>query len=111
MVGTAQVRLCPPYDQLFSTHTFNPHPEEPLSCAASRRIATSACGPSFEARREERRAPQDDGGVLMRQNLGQEFLRPVAARRAEKLVLGGILDDFALIHENHPMRDLAGEAH
>src|SRR4051812_15965343 len=26
-------------------------------------MATSAGGPSFEARREERRAPQDDGGV------------------------------------------------
>src|SRR6201991_1830014 len=31
---------------------------------ASRRIAAGACGPSFEARREERRAPQDDGGYI-----------------------------------------------
>src|SRR5438270_7789476 len=28
-------------------------------------MAASACGPSFEARREERRAPQDDGGVYL----------------------------------------------
>jgi hypothetical protein len=27
-------------------------------------MAAGVCGPSFEARREERRAPQDDGGVL-----------------------------------------------
>src|SRR6185295_5627591 len=35
------------------------------ACAASRRMAThtGACCSSFEARREERRAPQDDGGV------------------------------------------------
>src|SRR4051794_1483558 len=26
-------------------------------------MAAGVCGPSFEARREERRAPQDDGGV------------------------------------------------
>jgi phage-related protein len=26
-------------------------------------MAAGTCGPSFEARREERRAPQDDGGV------------------------------------------------
>src|ERR1700754_2653891 len=46
-----------------SRHTLLRHPEEPRSCAASRRIATcaGARGPSFEARREERRAPQDDG--------------------------------------------------
>jgi hypothetical protein len=29
-------------------------------------MATSACGPSFEARREERRAPQDDGDAGLR---------------------------------------------
>src|ERR1700704_5206118 len=40
--------------------THHRHPEEPRSCAASRRMATGACGPSFEARREGRRAPQDD---------------------------------------------------
>src|SRR4051794_8623943 len=38
------------------------HPEEPRACAASRRMAASAYGPSFEARRR-RRAPQDDGWV------------------------------------------------
>jgi len=38
------------------------HPEEPHSGAASRRITTSARGPSFEAR-PRGRAPQDDGGV------------------------------------------------
>src|SRR6185369_15744849 len=31
---------------------------------ASPRMAAGACGPSFEARREERRAPQDDGGHI-----------------------------------------------
>src|SRR3954451_12235107 len=48
-------------------HT-NRHPEEPRPCAASRRMATrtGARGPSFEARREERRAPQDDGSVCCR---------------------------------------------
>ena len=44
-------------------HTFNRHPEEPRACAASRRTAAGTCGSSFEARREERRAPQDDGGM------------------------------------------------
>ena len=29
-----------------------------------RRMAAGACGPSFEARREERRAPQDDGATV-----------------------------------------------
>jgi hypothetical protein len=36
------------------------HPEEPRSSAASRRMAASACGSSFEAR-PRGRAPQDDG--------------------------------------------------
>src|SRR4051812_9037552 len=41
------------------------HPEEPRTCAASRRMVegTGACGPPFEARRKMRRAPQDDGGA------------------------------------------------
>src|SRR3954454_17873215 len=42
---------------------FRPASEELRACAASRRIGASARGPSFEARREERRASQDDGGV------------------------------------------------
>src|SRR4051795_11152413 len=46
------------------SHTHHRHPEEPPVCAVFRRMAAGACGPSFEARREERRAPQDDGGVL-----------------------------------------------
>jgi hypothetical protein len=28
----------------FPSHTFTPHPEEPRSCAASRRMAPGACG-------------------------------------------------------------------
>jgi hypothetical protein len=48
----------------FAAHATR-HPEEPRSCAASRRMAASdgAFGRFFEARREGRRAPQDDGGV------------------------------------------------
>src|SRR3954447_11065856 len=45
------------------SHIHHRHPEEPRACAASRRMAAGACGPSFEARREERRAPQDDGSL------------------------------------------------
>src|SRR5436305_14812937 len=53
-------------------HTYHPRPEEPRACAASRRMAASARGPSFEARRKRRRAPLattanplrgDDGGA------------------------------------------------
>jgi hypothetical protein len=50
--------------KLSPSHKFSRHPEEPRACAASRRTAKGACGPSFEARRE-RRAPQDDGGVYL----------------------------------------------
>src|SRR5471030_1530512 len=45
-----------------SSNIYRRHPEELRSCAASRKMAAGALGPSFEARREERRAPQDDGG-------------------------------------------------
>src|SRR4051794_34241415 len=52
---------------------------------ASRRMAASACGPSFEARREERRAPQDDGGVSQRSpQLAQQRQQRLALLRVER---------------------------
>src|SRR5476649_1155239 len=47
----------------------------------------------------------------MRQNLRQKLLRAVAAGAAEEIVLALILDDFALVHEDHPVRYLAGKTH
>jgi hypothetical protein len=51
--------------EMFCVHILGlRHPE---GRALARRLEGSATGalrPSFEARREERRAPQDDGGVL-----------------------------------------------
>src|SRR5947209_20098168 len=52
--------------------------------------------PSFETPRKGA-APQDEGGVLMRKNLRQKLLRPVAARRAEKLLLQRVLHDCGLV--------------
>jgi hypothetical protein len=50
------------------------HPEEPRTCAASRRTATRACGPSFEAR-PRGRAPQDDGSVCGLQRSRNSYRR------------------------------------
>src|SRR5689334_2801088 len=47
----------------------------------------------------------------MSQDLGQELLRALRARFSEEILLGGILDDLAAVHEDHPVRDLAGESH
>src|SRR3989442_8536175 len=47
----------------------------------------------------------------MRKDLGQEKLRPLGARLAEEVFLLRVLDDLALIHEDHAVRDLAREAH
>ena len=47
----------------------------------------------------------------MLQDLGQELLGPLRVGLAEKVVLGRILDDAALVHEDHPVGDLLGEAH
>ena len=49
------------------------------------------------------------GSVM--QDLGQELLRALRPRLAEEIVLRGVLDDRALVHEDHAIRDLAGEAH
>src|SRR6266581_7721121 len=47
----------------------------------------------------------------MREYLGQEKLRALGARLAEEVLLLRVLDDLALIHEDHAVRDLAREAH
>ena len=41
-------------------HTYHRHPEEPRILRGVSKDGRRRCGPSFEARREERRAPQDD---------------------------------------------------
>src|SRR4051812_37793430 len=122
------VRLCPAYPDNPRTRIEGESP--PLrkgtyglrSRALARRLEgwpqAPSLWPSFEAR-PRGRAPQDDGGVcgqqarhpLMRQNLCQEFLRALAAGAAEKLLLWRVLDDLALVHEDHAMRDLSGKAH
>src|SRR5947199_30903 len=95
------------------THLFEPHVQPSSPRNGSTAIPRGAAPlpqlegwqrarylrPSFETPRKGA-APQDEGGVLMRQNLRQELLRPVAARRAEKLLLQRVLDDFALVHED-----------
>jgi hypothetical protein len=45
------------------------------------------------------------------QDLGQELAGALGARRAEEGFLAVILDDAALVHEDHPVGNLAGEAH
>src|SRR5690349_15975664 len=45
------------------------------------------------------------------QNLGEELLRARRASLAEEIVLGGVLDDFAPVHEDDAVRDLARESH
>ena len=47
----------------------------------------------------------------MRQDFREEQLRPIAPGAAEELVLRRVLDDLALVHEDHAVRDLAGETH
>src|SRR5260370_25439933 len=46
---------------------------------------------------------------LVLQYLRQKHLRALAARLAEEVGRGGVLDDLALVHEHHAMGDLAGE--
>jgi hypothetical protein len=42
-------------------------------------MAAGVCGPSFEARREERRAPQDDGGAFRKTVIARsQRVRPLA---------------------------------
>ncbi len=38
-------------------------------------------------------------------------MRAVAARTAEEIGLQRVFDDFAVVHENDAMRDLAGKTH
>src|SRR3990172_255698 len=47
----------------------------------------------------------------MVQDLGQKLLRPLRARAAEERLGLGVLDDLAVVHEDHAVRDLAREAH
>src|SRR4051794_3877296 len=60
-IGRANARTmtCPP---LLNRHKHHRHPEERALTRVSK-DGVGTCGPSFEARREERRAPQDDGRV------------------------------------------------
>src|SRR4051794_41391933 len=82
----------------------NRHPEEPRVCAASRRMAAGACGASFEARREERRAPQDDGSVgpvisncwQRRESMTDIFDIYLLEAMVNGILLGGVLALLAL---------------
>ena len=47
----------------------------------------------------------------MPQNLRQEILRPVRLRVVEEVVRVVLLDDLALIHEDHAIGNGLGEAH
>ena len=47
----------------------------------------------------------------MPQNLRQEILRPVRLRVVEEVVRVVLLDDLALIHEDHSVGDRFGKAH
>ena len=47
----------------------------------------------------------------MLQDLRQELLRALRAGLAEEIVLGGVLDDLAAVHEDHAVGDLARESH
>ena len=47
----------------------------------------------------------------MLQYLRQKLLRAVAAGLAEEIVRQRVLDDFALVHEDDPVGDLAGKTH
>src|ERR1700719_2053793 len=49
--------------------------------------------------------------VSMRQDLRQKLLRAVTAGLAEEIRLERVFDDFPLVHENDPMRHLAGKTH
>ena len=51
-----------------------------------------------------------EGGPASVQYLAKEPPRPWIARVVEELPGRGLLDDFALVHEDHPVRDGAGEA-
>src|SRR6202023_2190064 len=46
--------------------------------------------------------------LSVRQDFGKEFLRAVAARAAEKVLLQGIFDNLAPVHEDDAVRDLSG---
>ena len=41
----------------------------------------------------------------------QEITSPILTRSPEHLLRGSLLDDHALIHEEHPIRHLAREPH
>src|SRR5205814_6809756 len=53
--------------------------------------------------------PWRTGSVM--QNLGQEQLCAFRARLSEKVVLQGVLDDLAAVHEDDAVRDLPGKTH
>ncbi len=50
-------------------------------------------------------------GVLVVQDLAEEFLRPLVLRIGEEGFRLVLLDDLAAIHEDHPVGDRAREAH
>src|SRR5262247_4195595 len=45
------------------------------------------------------------------EHLREKLLRPLALRGREELRAGRLLHDAALVHEDHAVRDLAGEPH
>src|SRR6267143_6721218 len=96
----------------------NPHRVIPGRCAASNYDVQLHIGESRDSRcaiAHLRSGPSDHPRMTapasMRQNLRQELLRAFAARTAEEIGLQRILDDLALVHEDHAIRDLAGKAH
>ena len=61
-------------------------------------------------RGRRRRVPAEPAGQCCR-ILARNCCARSVARLAEEVVLGRVLDDAAVVHEDHPVRDLAGEAH
>src|SRR5882672_4654234 len=51
------------------------------------------------------------GEPSVMQNLGQEQLSAFRARLPEKIILQGVLDDLAAVHEDDAVRNLPRKAH
>src|SRR6185295_7977220 len=70
-----------------------------------------AAPPAARKRRIHPPRPAAARTVSVLQNLRQEQLCALGARLAEEVVLARVLDDPSLVHEDHPMRDLACKSH
>src|SRR4051812_29347712 len=82
-----------------------------MSRPPSRQPSPSSTPPPSCSSPAASHAPHEFQNRLSVQDLAQEQLRALVLRVAEELVGRVHLDDLAVVHEDHAVRDLAREAH